>query len=129
MVKPETPQGPLAVFLESQKYTVVEAETVEIPVVIINLGDAADSFEVSAAGVPTAWVSLPTPPVISLEKSETTRVVALVTPSQSVGSMAGDYQLKLTVTSQQAANVSKEVEGTLTVSDSKEAGQVALLAE
>jgi len=129
MVKPETPQGPITVFLESQRYSVVETATVEIPVVIINLGEARESYELRAVGVPASWVILPTPPVIALDKSETKRVVVRITPSQSVGSISGEYQFKLTVTSQRDPGISREVEIVLTVSDSVEEGQVALLAE
>ena len=129
MVNPETPQGPLSVFLETRKYSVVEAETVEIPVVLINTGESGDFFEFSAVGVPAAWVTLPSPPVLFIEKSETKRIIIRITPSQSVGSISGEYELKLTIARQKAPQISQEVDVTLTVSDAKEEGQVDLLAE
>lgn len=129
MAEPEYPQGPITAFLESQKYTVVETETVEIPVVIVNMGEAGEFYEVSAVGVPAAWVTLPAPPVFFLDKSETKRLVVRVTPSQSVGSISGEYQFKLKVASQQNPAISKELAITLKVADSTEQGQVALLAE
>jgi TolB protein len=129
MVEPESSKGPIAAFLESQKYSVVETQTLEIPVVIVNMGEAGEFFELSAVGVPAAWVALPSPPVFFLDKSETKRLVVRITPSQSVGSISGEYQFKLTVASQQNPAASKEMDITLTVADATEAGQVALLAE
>jgi len=129
MVEPESSQGPIAAFLESQKYAVVETETLEIPVVIVNMGEGGESYELSAVGVPAAWVTLPSPPVFFLNKSETKRLVVRITPSQSVGSISGEYQFKLKLTSQQNPAFSKELAITLTVADATEVGQVALLAE
>lgn len=129
MANPATPEQPIGVFLESRRYAVVETQTVEIPVVIINLKDTDESYELSVVGVPAAWVTLPTPPVIHLDKAETKRVIIRIRPSQSVGSIAGEYQLTVTLTGQKDPSVSKTLDITLVVSDSVEAGQVAVLAD
>jgi hypothetical protein len=129
MVSPQPPEEPIGVFLESRQYAVVETQTVEIPLVIINLKDTDESYELSVAGVPTAWVTLPAPPVIHLDKGETKRVVVRIRPSQSVGSIAGEYQVTLALTGRKDPSVSKVLEITLVVSDAVEEGQIDILAD
>lgn len=129
MANMQPSEDPIGVFLEARRYAVIETQTVEIPVVIINLQDEEAIYEVGVVGVPAAWVTLPSPPLVHLDRGETKRVVVRIRPSQSVGSIAGEYQITLNLKSQKDPSFSKDLEITLIVSDAVEEGQVALLAD
>ena len=81
MANMQPQEDPIGVFLESRRYAVVETEVVEIPLVLINLADEEESYELSLVGIPAAWVTLPSPPVIHLDKAETKRVVVRIRPT------------------------------------------------
>ncbi|MFZ6026080.1 MAG: hypothetical protein ACOYYS_00075 [Chloroflexota bacterium] len=111
--------GPIGFFVEATSYTVLEGQTLEIASMLVNMGPTADAFVLSVVGVPTQWLSLPTPPVMLLERQASKQIVIKVSPPASTPSLAGQYTLHINITSQANPQVSKEVEISLTVESAK----------
>jgi hypothetical protein len=72
-------QNPINVQLRETQYSVVPENRVTVPVVVENLGDQDDHFEISLRGIPLDWVDIETP-VVHLKVGER-REVAIVIES------------------------------------------------
>ncbi len=122
-------QVPIGIFLETSRYSVVEANKVEIPIVVVNLGNDTDTFEISVTGVPAGWATLPASPVLRLAKGESKRIFLRVSPPPSTTSVAGEYLVRVKVFKQSAPAVIKEVDVFVLVTDADEVGEVSILME
>lgn len=119
-------QGTIGLFLETSKYVINEGKTLEVPVILANLGTGSDSYLITVFGVPVLWINLPSPAIVSLGAGESKKVLLRISPPVTTPSMAGDYSIKLRVTSQNQPAQSKEVEFSFTVRGAEASGQPIL---
>ena len=108
-------QGRIGVLLESTQFSVAPGSNVDISVILLNQGLEEDYFKLSIEGIPSNWVSTPTP-VIRLSPGEQEEVILTIHPPRSFQSRAGRNPIKLFVTSHEAPDQSVEVSITLTIS-------------
>jgi hypothetical protein len=122
-------QIPIGIFLETSHYAVVEANKVEIPIVVVNHGADADTFEITVTGIPAGWATLAEASELKLVKGESKRLILKVSPPPSTASVAGEYLLRIRVFKQGAPELFKEAEAFVLVTDAIEVGEVSILLE
>lgn len=106
--------GRIGVLLGVTEFMVLPGEGVNFPIVLSNRGLEADSFQLSVEGIPTTWVSTPSP-VTHLGPGEHREVSLTIQPPRSMQSRAGRHAFKVCVLSQAAPGQMAEVECTLTI--------------
>ena len=74
-----TGQGGFAVHLTSLKFTVAPGEGISIPVLVYNQGGEEEMLTVSIQGLPSSWVSVPSP-LIHLTPGEQREMALAVQP-------------------------------------------------
>ena len=97
-----------------------------MPLVLLNGGSEADFFKLSVQGLPSNWVSLPSP-VVRIREGEQRDITLLIRPPDSSQIRAGRHPLVVRVTSHAAPGDVVELEGTLTVATLEVEGPVGLL--
>ncbi len=107
-------QGRIGVMMEALQFSVAPGSSASIPIVLLNQGLVEDSFRLSIEGLPVSWVSTSSP-VTRLNPGEQKEVTLTILPPREAQSKAGRHAFKLIVTSQEAADQSASVDGTLTV--------------
>jgi uncharacterized membrane protein len=122
-------QMPVGIYLETSRYSVVEANKVEIPVVVVNLGEDAETFVLSTTGVPAGWAAFHVSPELTLAKGESKRIFLKVSPPPSMASVAGEYLLRIRAFRTSDPETIKEVEVFLLVTDAVEVGKVSVLLD
>jgi Tol biopolymer transport system component/uncharacterized membrane protein len=122
-------QVPVGIYLETSRYSVVEANKVDIPVVVVNLGEDTETFELAVTGVPAGWASFHVPPKLTVGKGESKRIFLKVSPPPSTASVAGEYLLRIRAFRPGAPENIKEVDLFLLVTDAIEVGEVSILLE
>jgi len=122
-------QVPIGVYLETSRYSVVEANKVEIPIVVVNPGAEADTFELAVTGVPAGWAVFSVPLDLSLAKGESKRLFLKISPPPSTASVAGEYLVRVKVSRKSDPSVLKEVDVFVLVTDAIEVGEVSVLLE
>jgi Tol biopolymer transport system component/uncharacterized membrane protein len=122
-------QVPIGIFLETSRYSVVEANKVEIPIVVVNLGNETDTFEITVTGVPAGWATLPASPELTLAKGESKRIFLKISPPPSTSSVAGEYLVRAKVIKKSEPATFKEVDVFVLVTDADEIGDVSILMD
>jgi uncharacterized membrane protein len=122
-------QVPVGIYLETSRYSVVEANKVDIPIVVVNLGEGAETFDLAITGVPAGWATFHTPPKLSMGRGESKRIFLKVSPPPSTASVAGEYLLRIRAFRPEAPDRFKEAEVFLLVTDAVEVGEVSILLE
>ncbi len=97
-----------------------------VPLVLLNGGSEADFFKLSVQGLPSNWVSLPSP-VVRIREGEQRDVTLLIQPPDSSQIPAGRHPLVVRVASHAVPEDVVELEGTLTVATIEVDGPVGLL--
>lgn len=106
--------GRVGLLMESLQFSVSPGSSVSVPLVMHNRGLEEDTFRLSVEGIPTSWVSTPSPQT-RLEPGEQKTSSLTIQPPVSPHSRAGRHTFSLRVTSQQDPNQNAEVECTLTL--------------
>ncbi len=108
-------QGRIGVLMHSNQFTVTPGSTITIPIVLRNQGLEKDTFRLAVQGIPTAWVSTPTPTIL-LDAGEQKGITLNIHPPRSPHSRAGRHPFSLQVVSQNYPDQITSVECILTVS-------------
>lgn len=103
--------------MQATSYTVVENNSLKIPLDLISLSTSGDYYQLSIMNIPLAWVELLPSQFIFLEHGEKKQITLKVTPT--AGS-ADVYQLKVLVTRKNDAKQAGEVSIELTVTAAKQ---------
>ena len=119
-------KGRVAVHMTSRNVSVPPGESVSVPLVLLNGGSEADFFKLSVQGIPSNWVSLPSP-VVRIREGEQRDVMLVIQPPDSSQIGAGRHPLVVRVASHAVPDDVVELEGTLTVAVIEVEGQVGLL--
>jgi uncharacterized membrane protein len=101
-------------------------ESVTVPLVLLNGGSEADFFKLSVQGIPSEWVTLPSP-VVRIREGEQRDVELVIQPPDSAQVRAGRHPLIVRVVSHAVPDDVVELEGMLTVAVVEAKGQVSLL--
>ncbi len=107
-------KGRVGVLLETLQYSAVPGEQLTIPVMLINQGLAADTFQLGQTGLAEAWVASLTP-ALRLEAGEETTAFLAIKPPRLPDSRAGRNPFTIQVASQVAPDQSASIDCTLTV--------------
>ena len=107
-------KGRVGVLLDGLQFTVLPGDRLAIPVVLINQGLGADTFQLTVEDLPGAWVSISTP-TLQLEPGEVQEAVISVQPPRDPGSNAGRRPFRILVTSQKAPEQGASIDCILTV--------------
>ena len=124
----EKSQNPIALTIASAQYAVVPGGSTAITIVLENQGADEDYYELSVKGIPTNWVSMPSP-VTQLPGGEKTELTITILAPPAPQSRVGRYPINIQVTSQTNRELTAEVEATLTVAAFEIKGRVGILME
>jgi len=96
---PFQPVQPLLVRLDSKEVNALPGSVTKMSLFITNQGQSEEFFEVSAQGIPLAWVSITTP-VIRISTGEEKEVQINIQPPPPEQVQAGRFPLVIRVVSQ-----------------------------
>lgn len=119
-------QGRIAVRVGSKRLSVAPGSGVSLPIVLLNQGSATDFFELSVGGIPSTWVSVPSP-IIRLAPGGQREVTLVIQPPALPQGRAGRFPLIIQVTTHESPEERLKVEVTLTVAALEVAGRVGAL--
>lgn len=124
----ERPQNPIALSIQSTQYAVVPGGSTAITLVLKNQGSEEDYYELSVKGIPTNWVSMPSP-VTQLPAGEEIELTVSILAPPVPQSRVGRYPISIEATSQNNPELKAEVEATLTVAAFEVKGRMGILME
>ena len=119
-------KGIIQLRTESDELKAIPGTEVKIPLTVSNLSQEADFLELSVQGVPTSWVSLPSP-VITLYASEQKRVELTLHIPATPEIRAGYIPLKITASSQKDPSIKDEIEVKLVIAAFESHGRVGVM--
>jgi hypothetical protein len=115
-----------AIQLATLAFTVAPGQGISIPVLVYNQGGEEEMLTLSIQGVPSDWVSVPSP-LIHLAPGEQREMALTVQPPAFPDGRAGRYSLVIQVASQQRPAEVVEKTCTLTVAALEVAGRIGVL--
>jgi len=116
----------VAIQIESADLTVAPGSSVTVPLLLQNHSAADGFFELAVRGIPSIWVSLPSP-VLHLTAGEQREVLLTIQPPLPPAGRAGRHQVAVRVTSQETPQQTAEASCTLTVAALEVPGRIGLL--
>jgi hypothetical protein len=121
-------QVEIAVRIDTSQVTVAPGGSVSLPILLEASGEgtAAGLFELSVGGVPSNWVSVPTP-VVRMAPGEQREILLTIQPPAYPQTGAGRYPLVVRAASQESAGKGAEANCTLTVAAVEVTGRIGLL--
>jgi hypothetical protein len=112
--------------IEPADLTVAPGSSVTVPLVVHNLSGSDGFFELAVKGIPSTWVTVPSP-VIRLVADEQREVPLVIQPPLPPQGRAGRHQLTVQIASQDTPQQAAEATGTLTVAALVVPGRIGLL--
>jgi hypothetical protein len=112
--------------IEPADLTVAPGSSVTVTLVLHNLSGSDGFFELAVRGIPTTWVTVPSP-VIRLAGDEQREIPLIIQPLLSPQGRAGRHQLIVRVASQGTPQQAAEATCTLTVAALVVPGRIGLL--
>ena len=112
--------------IEPADVTVAPGSSATVPLVLHNLSGSDGFFELTVQGIPSTWVSVPSP-VIRLAADEQREVPLIIQPPLPPQGRAGRHQLIVRVANQGTPQQSAEATCTLTVAALVVPGRIGLL--
>jgi hypothetical protein len=106
--------GRIHVLLAATEFSAVPGSSTAIPLVLLNQGLDTDTFALSVAGIPSAWVYAPTA-VVSLAPGQQQQVSLSIQPPASDQARAGRHPFRILVSSQGAPGQAAEAACILTI--------------
>ncbi len=125
---PTVPGSELRIDLEAKEISVAPGSSVPVHILLANLSDAEDYFELSVLGIPTKWLLMP-PAVVRLSPREKRSLILTIEPPPAPEARIGRYPFTVRMVSQQDPERSIEVDGSLTVAAAETQGRISVLAE
>ena len=124
--QPSKKPSSISIQAEASEFPVIPGSSTTINIFIQNQGAVDDYFELSAFGIPSAWVTIPTP-VVRLSPGERKSVSLIVNAPPPSQRSAGWYPMKLRAVSQQDPKQLDELEITLKVAVYEVQGRIGVL--
>lgn len=107
-------EGRIALLMETLHYAVAPGNSVTVQFKVINQGLEEDTFQLKVDGLPSAWLSTPTPS-LKLQPGEQKTVTVLIRPARHFKSRAGRHPFTILVESQLNPTEPAKVECVLTI--------------
>ena len=124
----EPSQETIKLTTDTDQYSVVPGGSLEMTLVLTNLGQAPDQARIMVEGIPLAWVSTGQPLVL-LQPGEERRMLLTIQPPAPPNAHAGRYSLRLSAASTLNPTQSAESTVTLTVAGYEIKGRVGVLLD
>ena len=105
-------QGRIGLLLAATEFSVTPGKTLTIPLLLHNRGIDEDAFSLSVEGIPTAWVSTPSP-TVRLAPGQQQETTLTIQPPLSAASQAGRRIFRLRVRSHLVPDQAAEAPCTL----------------
>ena len=118
-------KGIIGLHVESSELKATPGSEVKIQLAISNLSPDAESVELSVQGVPTGWVSIPSP-VVSVPGGVEKKVDVILHVPAAPEIRAGNIPLKISATSQMHPQIKEEVGITLAIAAFDSQGRVGV---
>ena len=112
--------------IEPADLTVAPGSSVTVPLVLHNLSESDSFFELAVRGIPTTWITVPSP-VIRLAADEQREVPLIIQPPLPPQGRAGRHHLTVRVAKQDRPQQAAEATCTLTVAALVVPGRIGLL--
>jgi len=119
-------KGIIQLRTESDELKAIPGSELKIPLTVSNLSQEANFVELSVQGVPTSWVSLPSP-VITLYGSEQKRVELILKIPSTPEIRAGYLTLKITASNQKDPSIKDEIGVKLGIAAFESQGRVGVM--
>ena len=116
----------VAIQVESSNLTVAPGSSVTVPLVLHNLSGSDGFFELAVRGIPSTWVTVPSP-VIRLAADEQRDVALIIQPPLPPQGRPGRHQVVIRAASQDTPQQAAEATCTLTVAALEVPGRIGLL--
>ncbi|MGD9046705.1 MAG: hypothetical protein PVF77_01510 [Anaerolineae bacterium] len=116
----------VTIHIESPDLTVAPGSSVTVPLVVHNLSGSDGFFELAVRGIPSTWVTVPSP-VIRLAADEQREVPLIIQPPLPPQGRPGRHQLIVRAASQATPQQTAEATCTLTVAALVVPGRIGLL--
>jgi len=113
-IKTETVLSRVAVDMDSTQFLAAPRQQYHVYIELTNNGLAAETLRLYIDGIPTGWVSTPSP-VSELEPGEEKEIPVTISPPRASESLAGDNTITLRLVSQQNPDQAVIQEVTLTI--------------
>jgi hypothetical protein len=111
---PAAPQGRVEIILDRNQLSVEPGKVVTLSVTMLNQGSVVDHFIASIQGIPGEWIPAQ-PPAVQLMPGGQQVVTFTISPPRTPASRAGNYTLRVLVTSRDAPDRFSETKAALTV--------------
>ena len=122
----EKTKGTVLLRVQSNELKATPGTELKIPLTISNLSQGAEFLELSVQGVPTSWVSFPSP-VITLSGGEEKRVDVILQIPSTPEIRAGYFPLKIYAASQKDPMKKGEVEVKLAIGAFESNGRIGVV--
>jgi len=119
-------ENQITIQIESANFSVVPGSSVTVPLLVNNHSSADELLEFAVRGIPSNWMSVPSP-VIRLASGEQREVFLTVQPPSPPQGRAGRHRLVIRVASQEAPQKAAEATCTLTVAALEVPGRIGVL--
>jgi ABC-type amino acid transport substrate-binding protein/heat shock protein HslJ len=113
-VKKEKALPRMVLELESSEFSVAPGSSVPITLKVTNNGLAAEELRLFIDGIPTGWVSTPSP-VTAVEPGEEKEILVTISPPRASESLAGPKSVTFRLVSQQNPDQAVTQEASLTI--------------
>jgi uncharacterized membrane protein len=121
-------EGRVSLQVEPAEYSVAPGSSLAIPLVLTNQGAAEDYYELSVVGIPTNWVSFPTP-VNRLSAGQRIETALIIKPPPAPEGRVGVYPFSIRAISQQTPTDRDEAALTLTLTALEARGRISILTD
>jgi Tol biopolymer transport system component len=118
----------IGVYADAREYSIVPGSSTTLTLVLSNKSTVEDDFELSVKGIPTNWVSIPSP-ITHLAPGEQVEVTLTLLPPPPPRSRIGRYKLIVQFTSRADPEESVELPIDLTLAAFEVKGRIGVLME
>jgi Tol biopolymer transport system component len=118
----------ISVYADSKEYAIVPGSSTTITLIVSNKGTVEDDYEISVKGIPTNWVSIPSP-ITHLGPEQQAEVTLTLLPPPPPRSRIGRYKLTVQLTSRADPEQRAEVQLNLTLAAFEVRGRIGVLME
>jgi uncharacterized membrane protein len=119
-------ENQVALRIESTDLSAAPGSSLTVPLFLHNHGSADDFFELTVRGIPSNWVSTPSP-VVRLAAGEQREIHLTIQPPSPPQGRVGRHHVVIRVTSQGTPQSAAEASCTLTVAALEVPGRIGLL--
>lgn len=114
------------VSLQARSFPVAPGDSVAVPVLLINRGLVPDRFQLSVVGIPSAWVSVPSP-IVSLSAGEEREILLVIQPPDEPHGVIGRHPVVIQVASLASPGLVSAAEFQLSVAAVQVEGRLGIL--